>query len=102
MFARLLAVCLAVPLLLAACDDKGKDESRQASICKGLSETDCAGNSECKWSAKKGKCKTKKAGDKTETTRLPPSPTDQSPPSEPTPPSQTEQIPQAEPTSPQQ
>lgn len=63
MFVRLSAVGLAV-LLLAACEEPS-DQSKQAkvSVCKGLSETDCAAETECVWNTKKAKCKKKEAED---------------------------------------
>lgn len=65
MFIRLAAVGLSI-LLLAACDEPS-DQSKQAqaSICKGLSETDCAAKTECFWKTKKAKCKKKEAEDTT-------------------------------------
>jgi hypothetical protein len=87
MLIRLIAACLA-GLLLAACDDNGKDQSKQAeaSKCKGLSETDCAAKSECEWNAEKDKCKKKKVEDtKPEATQPSPQP-EQAPTPETTPP----------------
>jgi len=50
-----------VALLMVGCDnDKSEQE---ASICKGLSQSDCQAKSECVWNAEKGKCKENKAAD---------------------------------------
>lgn len=82
---RLAAACLA-SFFLVACDDNGKDQSRQkeANICKGISESECATKSECQWDAGKAKCRRKKTELRPEAK---PSPnTDQSPSTETAPP----------------
>jgi hypothetical protein len=59
-----------IALLMVGCDnDKSEQE---ASICKGLSQSDCQAKSECVWNDEKGKCKENKAADKPKTSTLPP------------------------------
>jgi hypothetical protein len=84
MLIRIAAVAF-VALLVVGCDDDKSD--KEASICKGLSETDCQAKSECVWNAEKSKCKLKKAEDQPETTSPPPPQTEQ-PPATQTPPPQ--------------
>ena len=89
---RVASVCLAA-LFLVACDDNGKDQSKQASnICKGLSQTDCAAKTECQWDAEDDKCRRKKVDDKAPEAT---SPTDQAPAPEPTPAPETAPAPEA-------
>ena len=68
-----LLVCVA--LVVIGCDDDKSDN--EASICKGLTQTDCQAKSECVWNSEKGKCKGNKAEDEPETTS-PPTPSPQS------------------------
>jgi hypothetical protein len=84
MFIRTTAVAFAT-LLIIGCDD-GKSD-KEASICKGLSETDCRAKNECVWNAEKNKCRLQKAGDKSETTN-PPAPQADQPPAPQIPPPQ--------------
>jgi hypothetical protein len=53
-------------LVIVGCD-QDKPE-KEASICKGLSQTDCQAKSECVWNAEKSKCKTKNTEDEPATT----------------------------------
>ena len=57
MFTRFAGVACSI-LLLTACEEASKDNSRQ-SVCKGLSRADCTSKAECNWNAKKVKCKDK-------------------------------------------
>ena len=66
-----------VALLVVGCDDDKSDN--EASICKGLSQTDCQAKSECVWNAEKDKCKVNKAEDEPETTSPTPSPQSEQP-----------------------
>jgi hypothetical protein len=59
MLTRLLGVTCCV-VLLSGCDESPKDQSKLASICKGLNQADCIANSECGWNAEKEKCRQKK------------------------------------------
>ena len=59
-----------IALLMVGCDnDKSEQE---ASICKGLSQSDCQAKSECVWNAEKERCKANKAADKPEASTPPP------------------------------
>ena len=95
MLIRVVSACLA-GLVLVACDDNGKDQSKQAKapICKGLSETDCAAKTECQWDAEKDKCRRKKADDTAPETTSPET-TNHAPTSEPTPAPETTPTPSA-------
>jgi hypothetical protein len=76
MFTRIAPVAF-VALLILGCDDDKSD--KEASICKGLSETDCQAKSECVWNAEKSKCKLKKEEDKPAEASPPPPEAEQPP-----------------------
>jgi hypothetical protein len=86
MLTRFLAATCCL-MLLSACDEGPKDEAKQASICKGLSETECTAKAECVWKAEKEKCKEKDADGEERMESTPPA-TDETAPSEPAPPPQ--------------
>ena len=91
---RVASVCLA-GLLLVACDDNGKDQTKQAAnICKGLSQTDCTAKTECRWDAEDDKCRRKRVDDKAPEATSPET-TDQAPTPEPTPTPETTPTPAA-------
>ncbi len=75
-----------VALLLVGCDEDKTEQ--EASICKGLSQTDCQAKSECVWNAEKSKCKMKKIEDQPVTTSPTPPPEAEQPAAPPTPPPQ--------------
>jgi hypothetical protein len=64
MFMRLALASLAALILVAS----NNQSQAEASVCKGLSQTDCAAKTECKWVTKKTKCKKKDAEDMPEAT----------------------------------
>ena len=74
-----------IALLSMGCDEDKSD--KEASICKGLSETDCRAKKECVWNVEKTKCQSLGAEVKPETTSPPP-PQSEQPPSQQTPPPQ--------------
>ena len=84
MFIRVgLLACVA--LLVVGCDDDKSE--KEASICKGLSQTDCQAKSECVWNAEKSKCKVNKTEDEPATTSPKPPPQAEQPSApQPTPP----------------
>lgn len=94
---RIVLACLA-GLVLVACDDNGKDQSKHAdsAICKGLSEAECTARDECRWDAEKDKCRRDKVDDQAPET-TPPEMTDQSPTPEPTPAPETPAAPEEAP-----
>jgi hypothetical protein len=79
MLTRLLVAACCV-VLLSGCDEGSKDESKQASICKGLNQADCTANAECRWNAEKEKCKPKKQNDAQPQQSTPPSAEPATPP----------------------
>jgi hypothetical protein len=52
MFGHIAAVSLSV-FFLTACEQA---TTPQVSVCKGLSQSDCAGKSECQWNVAKTEC----------------------------------------------
>ena len=78
------ALLTCVALVVIGCDDDKSDN--EASICKGLTQTDCQAKGECVWNAEKGKCKVNKAEDEPETTSPTPSPQSERPAPPPAPP----------------
>lgn len=81
MLTRLLGVACCF-VVLAACDERPKGQSRQTSICKSLNQADCTANAECRWNAEKDKCRQTKA-DEAQPQRSPPPSSQPAPPPRP-------------------